>query len=198
VPSIASRRLAAFPKALTPGEVRKLLKASDRRTRNGRRDFVVLLLMVRLGLRAGEVANLRLDDVDWTRGEIVIRGKPCREDRLPLPEDVGQAIVSYLTRGRPPSTSRNLILRSRAPHREVTRSTVGGVVVRTSKRAGLASVNAHHLRHTAATQMLRGGASLTEIGQVLRHQHIDTTAIYAKVDLRRLRELSRAWPGGRL
>jgi integrase len=196
VPALANRRLAGLPKAITPEEVQKLLQSCDRRTPVGRRDYAAVLLMVRLGLRAGEVAGLRLEDLDWTHGELVIRGKPRRQDRLPLPRDLGEAIVAYLKHGRPRSKYREIFLRVRAPHRPAGRPAVTSLVRAAGKRAGLDAVSAHRLRHTAATQMLRKGASLSEVAHVLRHRHIDTTAIYAKVDHRRLRSLGRAWPGG--
>jgi integrase/recombinase XerD len=197
VPAIAGWRLAGLPKHLSKGQVKKLLNSCDRRTAVGRRDFAALLLMVRLGLRAGEVASLSLDDIDWHLAELVIRGKGRREDRLPLPQDVGQAIASYLKHGRPCSTSRRLFLRVRAPYGELTRGSVGAIVQSAGKRIGLSPLGAHRLRHTAATQMLRGGASLPQIAQVLRHRHLDTTAIYAKVDRSRLRTLARRWPRGK-
>jgi site-specific recombinase XerD len=196
VPAVANWRQASLPKALPHKEVKQLLGSCDRRTHGGRRDFAVLVLLVRLGLRAGEVADLELDDIDWTRGEVVIQGKG-REDRLPLPNDVGEAVVAYLRRGRPQLTScRKLFISSRAPLGGISASAVIQVVRRACRRAGLAPSGSHRLRHTAATQMLRQGASLPEIAQVLRHHHLDTTAIYAKVDRRALRKLTQPWPGG--
>jgi site-specific recombinase XerD len=195
VPAVAGRRLVGLPRGLEPHEVRSLLETCDRRTRVGRRDFAALLLMVRLGLRACEVANLRLEDLHWVRGEVVIRGKRRCEDRLPLPRDVGEALVSYLKRSGPRSTFRELFLHVRAPHGGLCSSAVKAIVRRAGGKIGLASLGAHRLRHTAATQMLRNGASLPQIAQVLRHRHLNTTAIYAKVDRSRLRELGRPWPG---
>ncbi len=173
--------------------MRKLLASCDRRTLVGRRDYAVLLLLARLGLRAGEVAGLGLDDVDWRRGELLVRGKGGRHDELPLPVDVGEALVSYLRR-RPRCECRALFLRMTAPRMGLNRSTVGWVVRAACDRAGLPRVGAHRLRHTAATEMLRAGASLAEIGQVLRHREQKTTAIYAKVDRKALRALARPWP----
>ncbi len=196
VPAVAGRRLVGLPKALTAQETQKLLRSCDRRTRVGRRDFVVLLLMLRLGLRAGEVVGLRLEDLDWMRGELMIQGKGGREDRLPLTEEVGEAIVSYLTRGRQSSEFRQLVLRSRAPFEKLNARTINTIVVKAGRSIGMDAVNSHRLRHTAATRMLNSGVSLSQIGQVLRHQHLDTTAIYAKVDRSRLRTLGRLWPGG--
>lgn len=196
VPAVAGRRMTSLPKFLSPDEIRRLLATCDRRTHGGARDHAVLLLLARLGLRAGEVAGLQLDDVHWAEGEMVVRGKGRREDRLPLPVDVGRALASYLRRHRPRAHCRTLFLRSRAPHRGLTRAAVTAIVVRACVRSGLPAMGAHRLRHAAATQMLQGGASLSEIAQVLRHRHVDTTAIYAKVDRMALRTLARPWPGG--
>jgi site-specific recombinase XerD len=195
VPAVHGHRLSGLPKALTEEEVRRLLESCERSTAASRRDLAILLLLSRLGLRAGEVAALEIDDVRWTRGEISVRGKGS-EGLLPLPHDVGDALADYLQKGRPASTSRRLFLQSCAPYRDLTRSTVGGVVSRACRRAGVPSTGSHHLRHTAATRMLRKGASLSEVAHVLRHRSLETTAIYAKVDRRALRALARRWPGG--
>jgi integrase/recombinase XerD len=197
VPAVAGWRLVGLPKHLTDGEVQKLLMSCDRRTAVGRRDFATLLLMVRLGLRACEVASLALDDVDWNSGEFVIRGKRKCEDRMPLPKDVGKALVSYLEHGRPRSKLRQIFLTVRAPHVGLKSYSVQAIVRSAGMRTGIKQIGAHSLRHTAATQMLRKGASLPQIAQVLRHRHLDTTAIYAKVDRQRLRTLARRWPGGK-
>jgi integrase/recombinase XerD len=196
VPSVAGCRLAGLPKGLTSGQVRQLLATCDQRTVVGRRDFAVLTMLVRLGLRAGELVALELADVDWRRGEIVVRGKGNRCERLPLPVDVGQAIVAYLRRGRPASECRRVFLRVRAPHRALTSGGVTSIVLGSARKAGLPPVAAHRLRHTAATEMLRAGAPLREIGQVLRHRSLLSTAIYAKVDHQALRQLVRPWPAG--
>ena len=193
VPSVADLRDRSLPRGLEPGAVEKLLASCDRRRLVGRRDFAILLLLSRLGLRAGEVAGLRLDDVDWRRGELLVRGKGGRHDVLPLPVDVGEAVVSYLRR-RPRYGCRELFLRVTAPRQGLNRSTIGWVVRAACDRAGLVRVGAHRLRHTAATGMLRQGASLAEIGQVLRHREQKTTAIYAKVDRIALGGLVRPWP----
>jgi integrase len=150
--------------------------------------------MIRLGLRAGEVAALNLDDIDWRAGDIVVRGKARRVERLPLPVDVGEAVAAWIRRGRPLCDSRRVFTRLRAPHQQLSVGGIGAIVKAASSRAGLSGVNAHRLRHTAATQMLNGGADLVEIGQVLRHTSTLTTSIYAKVDDNRLRPLARAWP----
>lgn len=193
VPSVADLRDRALPRGLEPGTVRKLLASCDRRRLVGRRDYAILVLLARLGLRAGEIAALELDDVDWRSGLLLVHGKGARQDVLPLPGDVGEAIVGYLRR-RPRCECRALFLRVTAPRREMNRSTIGWVVRAACDRAGLPRVGPHRLRHTAATDMLRAGASLAEIGQVLRHREQRTTAIYAKVDRARLRELARPWP----
>ena len=193
VPSVADLRDRTLPRGLEPAAVKKLLASCDRRTLVGRRDYAILLLLARLGLRAGEVAAIQLEDVDWRAGLLLVRGKGGRQDVLPLPVDVGEAIVSYLRR-RPRCECRALFLRVTAPRRELNRSTIGWVVRAACDRAGLPRVGAHRLRHTAATEMLRQGASLAEIGQVLRHREQKTTAIYAKVDRKALQALARPWP----
>jgi integrase len=195
VPSVAGWRLSGLPKGIEPGELRRLLAACDRRTRTGRRDYAALLLLARLGLRAGEVAGLRLDDIDWRRGEITIAGKGNRRERLPLPADVGAAIAGYLRRGRPGTADgRSVFVRVHAPHRALTTGGVTMIVFDAAQRAGLGRMHAHRLRHTAATAMLRAGGSLPEVGQVLRHRSVLTTAIYAKVDRDALAVLARPWP----
>ena len=198
VPPVATWKLAGLPEALQADQVAALLGSCDPATVVGRRDLAILQVLVRLGLRAGEAAALRLDDIDWRRGELTVCGKGNRHDRLPLPADVGQAIVAWLTAGRPEATAagREVFMRVKAPHEALTRGAVTQVVARAGMRAGLGPIYAHRLRHTAATGMLRAGGSLPEIGQVLRHRHALTTAIYAKVDLDALRPLARRWPGG--
>jgi integrase/recombinase XerD len=155
-----------------------------------------LTVLARLGLRAGEIVTLELDDVDWRSGELLVRGKGNRLERLPLPVDVGLAIVAYLQHGRPTSVCRRVFLRARAPHRALTTGGVTDIVINAARKAGLPPIGAHRLRHTMATEMLRAGAPLTEVGQVLRHRSLLSTAIYAKVDHRALRELARPWPTG--
>ena len=197
VPTVAGWRLAALPKTLQPREVQALLEACDRRTRMGRRDFAVLTILVRLGLRASEVAGLRLDDIDWRAGSILIRGKGNQIEPLPLPQDVGGAVVAYLRRGRPMTAAdRSVFVRIRAPHRALSGIGVSEIVVAAARRAGLGDIRAHLLRHTVASQLLRAGSSLPEIGQLLRHRHISTTAVYAKVDRDALRSIARPWLGG--
>jgi len=172
-----------------------LLAGCDRRRTVGRRDYAILLLLVRLGLRGGEVAAMQLDDLDWRSGELLVRGKGNRRERLPLPVDVGEALVSYLRR-RPKADSRALFLRVRAPAVPLSTSGIRSVVRHACVRAGLPPVGPHRLRHTAATGILRAGASRSEISQLLRHQAVETTLVYAKVDRRALRSLAQPWPGG--
>ena len=197
VPTVTRRKQAGPPQALDRDQVAALLAACDRATMSGCRDYAMVTLLVRLGLRAGDVAALGLDDIDWRRGEITVRGKGNRHDTLPLPADAGQAIVDYLTGGRPGTTAdgRRVFVGAQAPHRALTGTAVTCVVARAARRAGLGTVHAHRLRHSAATTMLAAGASLTEIGQALRHASPATTAIYAKVDLEALRTVARPWPG---
>lgn len=194
VPKIASWRLGALPRALEPAVLGALLKSCDRRTTFGRRDFAVLVLLIRLGLRISEVAGLRLDDIDWREGELLIRGKGPKHERLPLPADVGEAIVAWLRRGRPRCSAREVFTRVRAPHQGLSPGGVSAVVRGACKRAGVPEVGGHRLRHSAATAMLRAGAGLVEIGQVLRHRSLLTTAVYAKVDRSLLQGLAKLWP----
>lgn len=194
VPSSPRWRLASLPKALEPSEFDAVLASCDRRTRVGCRDYAVLVLLGRLGLRAGEVAALQLDDLDWKAGELIVRGKGRVLSRLPLPVDVGEAIVAYLRRSLRSKTTRAAFVRSRAPYDVMSSGAVVAIATTALRAAGIEHGGAHRLRHTAATQMLRRGASLTEIAQVLRHRHIDTTAIYAKVDRSSLRSLAPPWP----
>jgi integrase len=197
VPGVADLRDRSLPRGLEPAVVAKLLASCDRRRTVGRRDYAILLLLWRLGLRAGEVAAITLDDLDWRAGELLLHnGKGRREDRLPLPADVGEAIVSYLRRRPATGDHRALFLRAVAPAGAIHGSTVSAVVRTAGERAGVPWVRAHALRHTAATEMLRAGASLQEIGEVLRHQEPRTTARYAKVDRKTLRRLARPWPEG--
>jgi integrase/recombinase XerD len=197
VPSVAGWRLAGLPRALSNEQVRALLDSCDRSTVAGTRDFAILTMLARLGMRRGEVAGLRLEDIDWRAGELVVHGKGDRVERLPVPADVGEAIAVYLRDGRPPGVpGREVFVRIKAPRRPLTPGGVTQVVISASKRAGIGEVTAHRLRHTAATELLRQGAPLHEIGELLRHRSVLTTAIYAKVDRDRLRELARPWPTG--
>ena len=195
VPSVASWRLSGLPKGLSPAEVAGLLESCDRASVVGRRDLAMLMLLARLGLRAGEVARLELDDIDWRAGEIVVRGKGDRCERLPLPADVGGTITAYLRDGRPKTAQgRAVFVRVRGPQRALTGDGVSAVVAAGARRLGV--IYAHRLRHTVAIDLLRAGSSLVEVGQVLRHRSMLTTAIYAKVDVEALRTIARSWPGG--
>jgi len=196
VPSVAGWRGASLPKALDGRQVAGLLKSCDRRTSVGRRDFAILMVLSRLGLRAKEVARLRLGDIDWRLGELAVHGKGNRHDRLPLPVDVGEAIVGWLQRGRPRCEATEVFVRLRAPHRGLSSEGVSAVVWHACDRAGMPRMGAHRLRHTAATQLLQAGGTLAEVGQVLRHRSSgEVTSMYAKVDRRSLAALVRPWPG---
>ena len=153
------------------------------------------MLLLRLGLRAGEVARLSLDDIDWRASELAVTGKGRRIDRLPLSADVGDAIAGYLRRGRPVSDRRELFLRAKAPFSPIAAGTVGSTVRRACRRAGIPEVGAHRLRHTAACEMVAANVPLVQVGQVLRHHSLQSTAIYARVDLDQLRQIAIAWPG---
>lgn len=195
MPPVAAWRGTSLPVTMSTAEVETLLASCDRSTRSGCRDRAVLVLLARLGLRAGEVAALELGDIDWRAGEITVRGKARRRDRLPLPVEVGEALVGYLRDGRPRCASRRLILSLQAPARPIHPSTITSLVYRACQRAGLARVGAHRLRHALATEMLRRGGDLLEIAQVLRQSDLGTTAGYAKVDRAALRLVARRWPG---
>jgi site-specific recombinase XerD len=192
---MADRRRSQLPQGLTETQVAALLHGCDRR-RSARRDHTMIMLMLRLGLRASEVATLRLDDIDWRAGTVTVHGKKARIDQLPLPADVGEAIAGYLQRGRPRTTTREVFVGVTPPHTALGCRAVSDIVRRVSARAGLVPFEAHRLRHTAACQMLAAGGSLAEIGQVLRHESAQTTAEYACVDVQRLRTIARVWPAG--
>lgn len=200
VPAVARWRSSTFPKALEPGQVELLLASCDQDHAVEQRDYSILLLLARLGLRSGEVVAMRLADINWQSGELTIRGKGSRRHRLPIPQDVGEALASYLRDGRPQCLSRRVFIRAKAPHQGFASSVaICGIVRRALARAGLhpGRKGAHLLRHSLATEMLRKGASMSEIAQVLRHQRSSTTEIYAKVDLVALHELSQPWPGSK-
>jgi len=197
VPSVARRRLVGLPKGLEPDQVQRLLASCRANTPVGCRDLAILTLLIRLGLRRGEVAKLMLDDIDWRTGTIVVRGKGNCIERIPLPQDVGLRLVKYLEQARPANAlGRAVFVRCVAPHHHLTPTRVSTIVADAARRANLGRVHAHRLRHTAAMQLLSTGASLPEIGQLLRHVRSETTAIYAKVDRNGLRMIARPWPGG--
>jgi site-specific recombinase XerD len=194
VPAPASRRGGGLPRGLGAEEVVALLAGCDDSTWLGRRDYAIVVVLVRLGLRAREVAALSLDDVDWAHGEMVVRGKGNHTERLPLPVDVGEAVVAYLQDGRPETTCRALFLRAQAPRVGLSASGVSSVARAACMAAGVLGGGAHRLRHSAATAMLRAGASLDEVSQVLRQRDLQTTSSYAKVDFVALRPLAQPWP----
>jgi site-specific recombinase XerD len=198
VPPVRRWRLATLPPSLKPDEVERVIAACDCSSARGRRDAAILLLLARLGLRAGEVVALELDDIHWDLGEIVIHGKGRRQDCLPLVEDVGEALAVYIHEARGPSSSRRVFLRRCAPHVGFSDPTAVCQVARQAlRRAGLrlkGRVGAHIFRHSLATRMIRHGASLGEISQVLRHRSVETTQLYAKVELDALRGVALPWP----
>jgi site-specific recombinase XerD len=195
VPPVGGWRFASLPPTMTAADVQALLDSCDRRNPVGVRNFAIMMLVARLGLRSIEVARLELRDVDWRAGELVVRGKARRRDRLPLPAEVGDALVAYLSCGRNPQGARHLFLTCKAPRGPIRADLVGDVVERACERAGLPHVGPHRLRHALAGELLRQGAGLVAIGQVLRHQDLATTALYAKVDLGALRRVAQVWPG---
>lgn len=195
VPPVAGWHDTSVPAGLAANEVQLLLDHCDRSDPGGIRDLAILMLVARLGLRSIEVARLELGDIDWRAGEITVRGKARRQDRLPLPWDVGEALTAYLHEVRPSTTIRQVFLANKAPRRAIRADLVSGVTRRACDRAGLPRVGAHRLRHALATEMLRRGATLVQVSQVLRHRDLATTAIYAKVDLGILRNVAQPWPG---
>jgi site-specific recombinase XerD len=201
VPAVACWSLSEVPKFLEPRQVQRVLECCNRQTTIGLRDYAILLLLARLGLRASEVAFLKLEDMDWEAGQITVHGKGGYSAHLPLPVDVGEAIADYLQKGRPSCSSRSVFVRALAPQRgSLDPRTISSIVRHAVVRAGIDSQHkgAHLFRHSLATQMLRKGASLAEIGEILRHRSANTTALYAKVDLTALRTLALPWPGGDL
>lgn len=200
IPTVARWSLAEVPVHLPAEKIERVLKRCRRNTANGRRNYAILLLLARLGMRAGEVLRLELEDLDWENGQVAIRSsKNGRAARLPLPADAGAAISEYLRRDRPPSASRRVFLRVKAPHVGLSSSPVISVIVgKALDRAGVVAARrgAHVFRHSLATTMLGRGASLPEIGQILRHRSPKSTAIYAKVELEALRTIALPWPGG--
>ncbi len=198
VPIVANWSLSSIPRAIGRDEVTRLLTSIDRDTPVGCRDYAMILALARLGLRSSEVIMLELDDIDWAAGQIHVVGKNGQRKDLPLPVDVGEAIANYLWKARPRNASRRVFLRDKAPIQGFTGPCgLGSVIRRSLKRAGIDSPTkgTHQFRHGLASEMLRGGASLREIGDVLGHRHVQTTAIYAKVDLDALRTLALPWPG---
>jgi site-specific recombinase XerD len=195
VPPVAGWRDTGVPKAIRAENVRRLLTSCDRGDPIGIRDYAILILVARLGLRSAEVARLELDDIDWRAGQIVLRGKASRQDGMPLPCDVGEALSDHLAQARPATSMRQVFLAAKAPTRPIPPGLVSDVTHRACDRAGVPRIGAHRLRHTLATEMLRRGATMVEVSQVLRHRDLATTAIYAKVDFATLRGIAQPWPG---
>jgi integrase len=195
VPSVAGWERTGLPRAVSAADVGRLLGSCNRGRPGGRRDFAILTVLARLGLRAGEVAALRLGDIDWRAGELVVHGKAGRQDRLPLTQEVGE-VAGWLQDGRPRCASAAVFTRVLAPHRGLSDRAVSGVVRQACVRAGLPPMGSHRLRHTVATQTLRAGGTLTEVGQLLRHRSLAATSLYAKVDRGALAAVARPWPGG--
>jgi site-specific recombinase XerD len=198
VPCVADWSVASIPKALPIGHVKRMLACCNRKSAIGRRDYAILLLLARLGLRAGEICSLQLEDIDWGTGSFTVRGKGGSSAQLPLPADVGKAIAAYLKDGRPRALSRSVFLKTCAPLANLSSGSIGQIVNKALARAGISGCTkgAHQFRHALATKMLHKGASLAEIGEILRHRHLRTTSIYAKVDIASLRMLALPWPGG--
>jgi len=199
VPAVANWSMPSIPRAIGDEQIRQLLASINRRTAMGRRDYAIVLLLARLGLRANEVAGLELEDLNWESGQVSVRGKRGHRTVLPLPADVGAAIAAYLRHGRPLSASRRVFLRSKAPIQGfLGQCAIGSIIRHRLHRAGITAptTGAHQFRHALATRMLRRGASLTEIGEILRHRSPQTTMVYTKVDLPALRTLALPWPGG--
>jgi site-specific recombinase XerD len=197
IPMVRQWQLSGVPRHMPTRDVERLLRACDRASVTGRRDYAVLLLLARLGFRASEVITLELADLRWREGEIIVRGKGLIRDRLPILPDVGKALALYLKKDRPTCSCRRVFLCRKAPHRGFSHpSTVSTIVARALRRAGLAPATrgAHLLRHSLATTMVRRGASLSEIGQVLRHRSPNTTEIYAKLNFGALRAVAMPWP----
>jgi site-specific recombinase XerD len=199
VPTVARWQFAEIPKYLQPEQVKHLLKSCDRSTGTGKRNYAILLLMSRLGLRAGEIVHMDLDNILWETGELIVKGKSSRVEKLPLPHDVGRAIATYLRDVRPQCSSRRVFIRMYAPRQGFSSSAAVCTIVR--KALAQAGINidfkgGHLFRHTLATNMLRGGATFTEIGEILRHQNPNATEIYTKVDFASLRTIAQPWPGG--
>ena len=194
VPAAAGWRLSALPRGLEPAQVEAILAAPDPESRSGLRDRAILMLLARLGLRGAEAAGLQLADIDWQAGEITVTGKGSQTETMPLPADAGQALAGYLTKGRPRCLCAAVFVTARAPYHQVTPSVVRALMPRACDHAGLPRAGAHRLRHSLATGVLRAGAPLSEVGQLLRHRSQLSTSVYAKIDYARLALVARPWP----
>jgi len=194
VPAVAGWRLSALPRGLEPAQVEAIIAAPDTESRSGLRDRAILMLLARLGLRGAEAAGLQLADIDWQAGEITVTGKASQTEAMPLPADAGQALADYLTKGRPRCSCTAVFVTARAPYHQITPSVVRALVPRACDQAGLPRAGAHRLRHSLATGVLRAGAPLSEVGQLLRHRSQLSTSVYAKIDYARLALVARPWP----
>ena len=196
VPTLANWKKAGLPKHIPRADAERLIASCDRADPNGRRDYAVLLLLCRLGLRSSDVAGLRFEDIDWPRARLSVQGKSKRRVAMPLPQDVGDGILAYLDDARLALSRERVFLSCNAPFAPIVPGSVGSIVVRRAAQAGvtLPCSGAHVLRHTLATTLLADGMSLAGIGAVLRHESLETTAIYAKVDATLLTEVARPWP----
>jgi integrase/recombinase XerD len=194
VPAVAGWRLSALPRGLEPAQVEAIIAAPDPASRSGLRDRAILMLLARLGLRGAEAAGLQLADIDWQAGEITVTGKGSQTETMPLPADAGQALADYLTKGRPRCSCAAVFVTSRAPYHQITPSVVRALMPRACDHAGLPRAGAHRLRHSLATGVLRAGAPLSEVGQLLRHRSQLSTSVYAKIDYARLALVARPWP----
>jgi len=197
IPKLAEWRLSTLPRYLPPADIERVIAACDNSTAIGIRDKAIILLLARLGLRASEVADLQFDAIGWSQGTFSVTGKSRREVKLPLPQEVGDALLHYLETARPPITSNHIFITAIAPWVPITRSVVKSAAAQAMRRAGVEapSFGAHVLRHSAATALLRQGVSLQVVGEVLRHRCMDTTAHYAKVDVDLLQQVAKPWPG---
>lgn len=198
IPSVQRYRLSALPRHVDPATIEKIIAACPTDRPVEVRDKAIILLLARLGLRAGDIRDMRLDDIDWRSGHLTVKGKTRRPDRLPLPQDVGDAILAYLETARPKAVEEHLFLRAQAPFRPFRSSAeIAGIVARTRERGGIEGVptGSHIFRHSLATNLLRSGAGLESVGTILRHSSPETTAIYAKVDLPMLSKIAQPWPG---
>jgi integrase len=198
VPSVQRYRLSKLPRHVDPATIERIIAACPTDRPVEVRDKAIILLLARLGLRAGDIQDMRLEDIDWRSGHLTVKGKTRRPDRLPLPQDVGDAILAYLAAARPKAVEEHLFLRAQAPFRPFRSSAeIAGIVARTRDRGGIDGVptGSHIFRHSLATNLLRAGAGLESVGTILRHSSPETTAIYAKVDLPMLMKIAQPWPG---
>jgi integrase len=198
IPSVQRYRLSTLPRHVDPATIEKIIGACPTGRPVEVRDKAIILLLARLGLRAGDIQDMHLEDIDWRSGHLTVKGKTRRPDRLPLPQDVGDAILDYIVTARPKAADPHLFVRAQAPFRPFRSSAeIAGIVARTRERGGIEGVptGSHIFRHSLATNLLRAGAGLESVGTILRHSSPETTAIYAKVDLPMLMKIAQPWPG---